>query len=34
VPVLVVPGALTREEIRKLALPVAIVASKDDPPPA
>jgi len=34
VPVLVVPGALTREEIRKLALPVAIVASKEEPPPA
>jgi len=34
VPVLVVPGALTREEIRKLALPVAIVATKDDEPPA
>lgn len=31
VPVLVVPGALTREEIRKLALPVAIIASKDEP---
>jgi hypothetical protein len=31
VPVLVVPGALTREEIRKLALPVAIVATKDEP---
>ena len=34
VPVLVVPGALTRDEIRKLALPVAIVASKEDTPPA
>lgn len=34
VPVLVVPGALTRDEIRKLALPVAIVATKDDTPPA
>lgn len=34
VPVLVVPGALTREEIRKLALPVAIVAAKEEPPPA
>jgi hypothetical protein len=31
VPVLVVPGALTREEVRKLALPVAIVAPKDEP---
>lgn len=30
VPVLVVPGALSRDEVRKLALPVAIVASKDE----
>ena len=34
VPVLVVPGALTRDEIRKLALPVAIVATKEDTPAA
>jgi hypothetical protein len=34
VPTLVVPGALSREEIRTLALPVAIVASKEELPPA
>jgi hypothetical protein len=34
VPVLVVPGALTREEIRALALPVAISAPAEPPPNA
>src|SRR5262245_26404644 len=34
VPTLVVPGALSREEIRTLALPVAIVATKEEPPTA
>jgi hypothetical protein len=34
VPTLVVPGALSREEIRTLALPVAIVASNEEPPSA
>jgi len=34
VPVLVVPGALSRDDVRKLALPVAIVATKEEPPPA
>jgi hypothetical protein len=34
VPTLVVPGALSRDEIRTLALPVAIVATKEEPPPA
>jgi len=34
VPVLVVPGALTREEIRALALPVAIAAPAETPPGA
>jgi hypothetical protein len=34
VPVLVVPGALTRDEIRALALPVAIAAPAETPPPA
>lgn len=34
VPVLVVPGALTREEIRKLALPVAVAVPPDEPSPA
>lgn len=32
VPVLVVPGALTREEVRKLALPVMIRPPEDAPP--
>jgi hypothetical protein len=34
VPVLVVPGALTRDEIRALALPVAIAAAAETPPSA
>jgi hypothetical protein len=34
VPVLVVPGALTRDEIRALALPVAIAATAETPPDA
>ena len=34
VPVLVVPGALSREEIRKLALPVAVAVPPEEPPPA
>jgi hypothetical protein len=34
VPTLVVPGALSREEIRRLALPVAIVAPLPEEPPA
>lgn len=34
VPTLVVPGALTREEIRTLALPVAVVVPAEEPPPA
>jgi hypothetical protein len=34
VPVLVVPGALTRDEIRALALPVAIAAPAETPPSA
>lgn len=34
VPVLVVPGALTRDEIRALALPVAIAAPTEPPPSA
>lgn len=34
VPVLVVPGALTRDEIRALALPVAIAAPAEAPPSA
>ncbi len=34
VPVLVVPGALTREEIRKLALPVAVAVPPEEPSPA
>lgn len=34
VPTLVVPGALTREEIRSLALPVAVVVPAEEPPPA
>jgi hypothetical protein len=34
VPVLVVPGALTRDEIRALALPVAIATPPETPPSA
>lgn len=34
VPVLVVPGALTRDEIRALALPVAIATPAETPPSA
>jgi hypothetical protein len=34
VPVLVVPGALSREEIRKLALPVGLAAQQQAEPPA
>jgi hypothetical protein len=34
VPTLVVPGALSREEIRTLALPVAIAASPPEEPPS
>jgi hypothetical protein len=34
VPVIVVPGALTREEVRRLALPVAVAAPPEEPPPA
>ena len=34
VPVLVVPGALSREEIRKLALPVAVAVPSEEPPAA
>jgi hypothetical protein len=34
VPVLVVPGALSREEIRKLALPVAVAVPPEEPPAA
>ncbi len=34
VPTLVVPGALTREEIRTLALPVAVVVPAEEPPAA
>lgn len=34
VPVLVVPGALTREEIRALALPVSIAIAAEEPPNA
>jgi hypothetical protein len=34
VPVIVVPGALTREEVRKLALPVAVAAPPEYPPAA
>jgi hypothetical protein len=34
VPVLVVPGALTRDEIRALALPVAIATPAETPPGA
>jgi nucleotide-binding universal stress UspA family protein len=34
VPVLVVPGALSRDEIRKLALPVAVAVPPEEPPPA
>lgn len=34
VPVLVVPGALSREEIRKLALPIAAPPPAPPPPPA
>jgi len=34
VPVLVVPGALTREEIRRLALPVRMAPVADEPPSA
>jgi hypothetical protein len=34
VPVLVVPGALTREEVRKLALPVAVAVPAEEPPDA
>jgi hypothetical protein len=34
VPVLVVPGALTRDEIRALALPVAIATPAETPPDA
>jgi hypothetical protein len=34
VPTLVVPGALTREEIRTLALPVAVIVPNEEPPPA
>lgn len=34
VPVLVVPGALSRDEIRALALPVAIAAPAEAPPSA
>ena len=32
VPVLVVPGALSREEIRSLALPVAVAVPAEEPP--
>ncbi len=34
VPVIVVPGALTRDEVRKLALPVAVAAPVEEPPAA
>jgi hypothetical protein len=34
VPVIVVPGALTREEVRRLALPVAVTAAPEEPPAA
>lgn len=34
VPVIVVPGALTREEVRRLALPVAVTAPPEEPPAA
>jgi hypothetical protein len=34
VPVIVVPGALTSEEVRHLALPVAVVAPAEEPPAA